>query len=61
MDLPQLNSSQLAYLDEYYRKRIQSLQAVDELVESVVTKLEDYGLLKNTYIFYISDNGYHMG
>jgi arylsulfatase len=61
MDLPKLNSSQLSYLDEYYRKRIQSLQAVDELVESVVTKLEDYGLLENTYIFYTSDNGYHMG
>lgn len=27
----------------------------------MVTKLEDYGLLENTYIFYTSDNGYHIG
>lgn len=61
LNLPRLNSSEVAYLDEYYRKRIQSLQAVDELVESVVNKLDDYGLLDNTYIFYTSDNGYHVG
>jgi N-acetylglucosamine-6-sulfatase len=61
LNLPRLNSTEVTYMDEYYRRRLQSLQAVDELVESVVGKLEDYGLLDNTYIFYTSDNGYHVG
>ncbi|KAL3457657.1 Arylsulphatase [Aspergillus heterothallicus] len=59
--LPQLNSSQLDYMDSYYRSRLQALQAVDELVEAVVTELDKYGLLETTYIFYTSDNGYHIG
>jgi arylsulfatase len=60
-DLPRLNTSQLEYMDSYYRARLQSLQAVDELVEGVVSQLEKYNLLENTYIFYTSDNGYHIG
>jgi arylsulfatase A-like enzyme len=30
------------------------------MIEDVITKLEDYGILDNTYIFYSSDNGYHI-
>lgn len=48
-------------MDSYYRARLQSLQAVDELVEDIVTQLDTYGLLDNTYIFFTSDNGYHIG
>jgi arylsulfatase len=48
-------------MDSYYRHRLQSLQAVDDLVESVVNELETYNLLEDTYIFYTSDNGYHVG
>ncbi|CAG8081231.1 unnamed protein product [Penicillium nalgiovense] len=60
-DLPQLNYSQVAYMENYYRARLQALQAVDDLVESVVARLEHHGLLDNTYIFFTSDNGYHVG
>jgi len=44
-----------------FRKRVQSLQALDELVAKVVQVLEDNGQLDNTYIIFTSDNGYHMG
>ncbi|KPM40234.1 Arylsulfatase [Neonectria ditissima] len=59
--LPQLNDSSVSYIDDYYRARLQSLQAVDELVEQVVTQLDDAGLLDDTYIIYSSDNGFHLG
>lgn len=34
---------------------------MDELVDGIVTRLEEYGVLDNTYIIYSSDNGYHIG
>lgn len=30
------------------------------MVEKVVAKLESYGILDNTYIFYSADNGFHI-
>ncbi|GAB7359180.1 hypothetical protein MBLNU230_g5247t1 [Neophaeotheca triangularis] len=59
--LPQLNESAEEYLDHYYRQRLRSLQGVDELVEQVVTQLDDAGILDDTYIFFSSDNGFHFG
>lgn len=51
----------LANIDIIYRKRWQSLKAVDEMVAAIVELLEKRGLLENTYFIYTSDNGYHMG
>jgi N-acetylglucosamine-6-sulfatase len=58
---PLLTRSDIADLDAQYRLRLQSLQAVDEMVASVVLALRNSGQLDNTYIFFTSDNGYHMG
>ncbi|MCJ1311353.1 hypothetical protein MMC25_005024 [Agyrium rufum] len=60
-ELPQQNQSQLDYNDEFYRSRLRALQAVDELIETVVNTLEERGILDNTYIIYTADNGYHIG
>ncbi|KAJ5540359.1 hypothetical protein N7513_008691 [Penicillium frequentans] len=60
-DLPQQNQSIVDYGDSYYRSRLQALQGVDELVDSLVTRLEESGQLDNTYIIYTSDNGFHIG
>ncbi|ETS62415.1 arylsulfatase precursor [Moesziomyces aphidis] len=60
-DLPHLNSSVVDYLDEWYRDRLRSLQAVDELVGAVMDKAEQLGILDNTYFIYSSDNGYSVG
>ncbi|HEX7588101.1 MAG TPA: sulfatase, partial [Anaerolineae bacterium] len=58
---PLLNQKVQDTIDEDYRKRLQSLQAVDEGIESIVNTLKASGQLDNTYIFFTSDNGYHLG
>jgi N-acetylglucosamine-6-sulfatase len=47
--------------DTLYRKRAQSMLAVDELVVELVKRLEQNGQLDNTYIFFTSDNGFGIG
>jgi arylsulfatase A-like enzyme len=37
------------------------LQTVDELVDGVISRLTESGILEETYIIYTSDNGYHIG
>jgi arylsulfatase A-like enzyme len=60
-DTPQLTPSEIAQIDSVYRGRQRVLFAVDEMVEAVVNTLEETGQLSNTYIFYTSDNGFHLG
>ncbi|KAL4925257.1 sulfatase family protein [Aspergillus undulatus] len=60
-ELPQQNASTIEYHDHFYRQRLRALQGVDELVDSIVTRLEASGQLDNTYIIYTADNGYHIG
>jgi N-acetylglucosamine-6-sulfatase len=59
-NLPLLSAAQIAASDQEYRARLESLQAVDEAVERIVNKLNALGELENTYIFFTSDNGYHL-
>jgi N-acetylglucosamine-6-sulfatase len=59
--LPRLTASEIAEIDKRHEKRVESLQAVDDLVEGVVGTLKDQGVLSNTYIFFTSDNGFHNG
>jgi N-acetylglucosamine-6-sulfatase len=59
--LPLLTEQDIARIDEDWRNRLRSMQAVDELIESVVDTLESARQLDNTYIFFTSDNGYHFG
>lgn len=48
-DLPYLNETSVAMVDNLYRRRVQSLQGVDEIVEDVVKKLDELGITDNTY------------
>jgi len=59
--LPRQNDTVVAYNDEFYRLRLASLAAVDDLVTAMFEKLEALNLLDNTYIIYTTDNGFHMG
>ena len=55
-----LTDENVEFNDHFYRQRLRTLQSVDELVDGLFQRLERYGLLDNTYIFYTTDNGYHI-
>ncbi len=48
-------------IDAHYRAKLELLQAVDDLVETVITALSDTGMLENTLVVYTSDNGFFHG
>ena len=58
---PHLAPRMIARMEDLYRRRLRSLQSVDDLVDSVVNALRSTGGLENSYIVYASDNGFHMG
>ncbi len=57
----ELNKKTIKKVDAIYRQRARSLQALDEGVASLVKTLKANGQLANTYIVFMSDNGYHFG
>ncbi|KAI0426278.1 arylsulfatase-like protein [Xylaria sp. FL1042] len=59
--LPQQGPENVEYNDHFYVQRLRALQSVDEIVDSLVRRLENLGVLENTYILYSTDNGYHIG
>jgi arylsulfatase A-like enzyme len=58
---PLLTPTQISTIDTVYRERAQSVQAVDDLIAKLEARLQRDGVAGNTYIFFSSDNGYHMG
>ncbi len=60
-DLPRFSRGERAAIDDLYRLRIRSLQAVDRGVARLVHTLRSSGQLDNTYIVFTSDNGFHLG
>ncbi|KAJ8953692.1 hypothetical protein NQ314_007300, partial [Rhamnusium bicolor] len=62
VDMPPTHlPANITILDNIQKHRLQSLLAVDEMMEKVVKKLEQLNLLENTYILFTSDNGFHIG
>ena len=58
--LPKQNQTVIDSNDDFYRNRLRALQAVDEIIDGVIARLDEETLLK-TYIIYSADNGYHIG
>jgi N-acetylglucosamine-6-sulfatase len=56
-----LRSTQVSTIDQDFRKRVQDVQSIDELIGQLQDSLRLSGQLQNTYIFFTSDNGLHMG
>jgi N-acetylglucosamine-6-sulfatase len=59
--LPRLTAEQVSEIDSGHERRVESLQAVDDMVQSMVRALRDAGEMRQTYIFFTSDNGFHHG
>ncbi|KAF2727600.1 arylsulfatase-like protein [Polyplosphaeria fusca] len=59
--LPRQSQENVDFNDHFYRQRLRALQGVDEIIDGVVSRLDGYGLLDETYIIYSTDNGYHIG
>jgi arylsulfatase A-like enzyme len=48
-------------MQEEYRARLRSMLSVEDLLGQTISTLQDTGELENTYIFFTSDNGLHLG
>lgn len=60
-NMPVMNPAATAQVDEAYRSRLRMLLSLDALVAGLVEELENTGELDNTYVFFTSDNGFHLG
>ncbi len=58
---PQLSDANIATIDRDFRKRAQSVLAVDAMVGALQAAVAAIGEANNTYFVFSSDNGYHMG
>lgn len=59
--LPVIKKQGIERIDERYRDRMRAMLGVDDLVGSVINSLQAAGKLNDTYIFFGSDNGFHLG
>jgi N-acetylglucosamine-6-sulfatase len=58
---PPLRDAEMTRIDEAFRKRAQSVLAVDKMIGDLQAAVAAIGEEKNTYFVFSSDNGYHMG
>jgi N-acetylglucosamine-6-sulfatase len=58
---PHVTSAEAEKLTEEYRNRLGSLDAVDDMVARVASRLEAAGELDRTVFVFTSDNGYSLG
>jgi len=59
--LPRLSPAKQDAVLHAYRSRLASLLAIDDMVERLVTALEETGEIDRTVIVFASDNGYFLG
>ncbi|MCA9879504.1 MAG: sulfatase, partial [Thermomicrobiales bacterium] len=58
---PRLTSTRTARIDERYRDRLESLQAADRAVGALLDAVDAAGAADNTFVVFLSDNGYFQG
>ncbi|KAL1902807.1 hypothetical protein Sste5346_000718 [Sporothrix stenoceras] len=60
-ELKRQSVENIEYNDHFYRQRLRALQSIDELVDGLFARLDRLGLAEDTYVFYTTDNGFHIG
>ena len=60
-DIPPLEPDEIRTIDNQFRLRVQSVQAVDRMIGQLRATLKTLGVADKTYIVFSSDNGFHMG
>jgi N-acetylglucosamine-6-sulfatase len=56
-----LTEANIAEIDAEFRKRAQSVLSIDAMIGRLQAAVAEIGQSDNTYFFFNSDNGYHMG
>jgi arylsulfatase A-like enzyme len=56
-----LTRGDLVRVNRAFRRRVQAVQSVDDMLTKLETALRAHGELRNTYIVFSSDNGLHTG
>ncbi len=59
--LPYLTDQQIDELDNFQRKRLRSMSAVEDMVNAILQALVEARRIDNAYVFFTSDNGLLMG
>ena len=59
--LDELDEDRIAAIEFRYRRRLECMLSVADLVDAVIGKLADLEVLDDTYVFFTSDHGFHMG
>ena len=59
--LPPLTEEQLAEIDGRHRDRLASLRSLDRELARLADELEASDQLDDTYVVFLSDNGFHLG
>ena len=60
-EIPMLAETDMTNIDRDFRKRAQSVLAVDKMIGELQAAVAAIGQEKNTYFIFSSDNGLHMG
>ncbi|KAI4454370.1 n-acetylglucosamine-6-sulfatase family member [Holotrichia oblita] len=58
---PQHLPTDVSSLDKIHQSRLETLLAVDEMVDDIFKKLKEVGVLDDTYVILTSDHGFHIG
>lgn len=56
-----MDAQKMDFVDLLHRRRLQTLLSVDDSVAKIFHTLQSLGIENETYIFFTSDHGYHLG
>jgi len=58
---PPLNKEAEHWIDTHFRDRWRAIKGVDIMISLIIDRLQQLGVLENTFIFFTSDHGYKLG